>query len=136
MVITGAMVVTMLMTAVSAAFGLKGRLQLDEDRSKPVQHVFDDVIWPYAERLISELGWNMSIAEMPRQTHELTGIAVSDIDDGLRRRANDVPTTILNLQAVSIAHRGCGVQVKKHLVALIGDQADTTTVPIVVIEGE
>jgi hypothetical protein len=34
MVITGAMVVTMMMTAVSAAFGLKGRLQLDEDRSK------------------------------------------------------------------------------------------------------
>ena len=124
------------MTAVSAAFGLKGRVQLDEDRSKPVQHVLDDVIWPYAERLISELGWNMSIAEMPRQTHELTEIAVSDIDDGLRRRANDEPTAILNLQAVSIAHRGRGVQVKQHLVALIGEQADTTAVPIVIIEGE
>jgi hypothetical protein len=130
------MVVTMMMTAVSAAFGLKGRLQLDEDRSKPVQHVFDDVIWPYAERLISELSWNMSIAEMPRQTHELTDIAVSDIDDGLRRRANDEPTAVLDLQAVPITHPGRGVQVKKHLVALIGDQADTTAVPIVVIEGE
>jgi len=128
--------VTMLMTAVSAALGLKGRLQLDEDRSKAAQHVFDDVIWPYPERLTSELGWDMSIAEMPRQTHELTDIAVSDVDDGLRRRANDEPTAVLDLQAVSIAHRGRGVQVKKHLVALIGDQADTTAVPIVVIESE
>ena len=128
--------VTMLMTAVSAAFGLKGRLQLNEDRSKPAQHVFDDVVWPYAERLASELGRDMSVAEMPRQTHELTDVVVSDIDNGLRSRANDEPTAVLDLQAVSIAHRGRGVQVKQHLVALIGDQADTTAVPIVVIEGE
>ena len=128
--------VTLLMTAVSAALGLKGRLQLDEDRSKAAQHVFDDVVWPYAERLTSELGWNMSIAEMPRQTHELTDIAMGHIDDGLRRRANDEPTAVLDLQAVSITHRGRGVQVKKNLVALIGDQADTTAVPIVIIEGE
>jgi hypothetical protein len=130
------MMVTMLMAAVSAAFGLKGRLRLNEDRSKAAQHVFDDVIWPNAERLTSELRRDMSIAEMPRQTHKLTGIPVGDIDDGLRRRANDEPTAVLDLQAVSIAHRGHGVQVKKHLVALIGDQADTTAVPIVVIEGE
>jgi hypothetical protein len=130
------MMVTVLMAAVSAAFGLKGRLRLDEDRSKAAQHVFDDVIWPNAERSTSELGRDMSIAEMPRQAHKLTGIAVGDIDDGLRRRANDEPTAVLDLQAVSIAHRGCGVQVKKHLVALIGDEADTTAVPIVVIESE
>jgi len=128
--------VTVLMTAVSAAFGLEGSLQIDEDRSKAAQHVFDDVIWPNAERLTSELGRDMSIAEMPRQTHKLTGIPVGDIDDGLRRRANDEPTAVRDLQAVSIAHRGRGVQVKKHLVALIGDQADSTAVPIVVIEGE
>jgi hypothetical protein len=130
------MMVTMLMVTVSAAFGLKGGLHLNEDRSKAAQHVFDDMIWPNAERLTSELGRDMSIAEMPRQTHKLTGVPVRDIDDGLRRRANDEPTAVLDLEAVSIAHRGRGVQVKKHLVALIGDQADTTAVPIVVIEGE
>lgn len=128
--------VTVLMAAVSAAFRLKGRSQLYEGRSKAEQHVFDDVIGPNAERLTSELGRNMSIAEMPRQTHKLTGIPVGDIDDELRRCANDEPTAVLDLQAVSIAHRGRGVQVKKHLVALIRDLADTTAVPIVVIEGE
>jgi hypothetical protein len=94
------------------------------------------VIWPYAERLASELGWDMSISEMPRQTHELTDIAVSDVDDGLCGRANGEPTAVLDLQTVSIAHRGRGVQMKKYLVALIGDQADTTAISIVVIEGE
>ena len=103
----------MMVTAVSAAFWLKGRLQLDEDCSKAAQHVLDDVIWPYAERLTSELGWNMSIAEMPRQTYKLTGVPVGDIDDGLRRGANDEPTAVLDLQPVSIAHRGRGVQMKK-----------------------
>ena len=130
------MMVSMLMAAVRTTFGLKGRLRLIKDRSEAAQHIFDDVIWPNAERLTSELGRDMSIAEMPRQTHKLTGIPVGDIDDGLRRRANDEPTAVRDLQAVSIAHRGRGVQVKKHLVALIGDQADSTAVPIVVIEGE
>src|SRR5580693_7338420 len=116
----------MMVTAVSAAFWLKGRLQLDEDRSKAAQHVFDDVIWSYAERLTSELGWDMSIAEMPRQTCELTDIAVSDIDDGLCSRPNDEPTAVLDLQTVSIAHRCRGVQMKKYLVALIGEKVDTT----------
>jgi len=124
------------MAVVSATFGLKGRLQVDETRSEAVQHIFDDVIWSNAQRLTSEFGWDMSIAEMPRQTHQLTRILVGDVDDGFRRRSNDEPTAVLDLQAVSIAHRRRGVQMQKHLVALIGDQADTTTVPIVVIEGE
>ena len=131
---TAAMMVTM--AVVSATFGLKGRLQVDETRSEAVQHIFDDMIWSNAQRLTSEFGWDMSIAEMPRQTHQLTRILVGDVDDGFRRRSNDEPTAVLDLQAVSIAHRRRGVQMKKHLVALIGDQADTTTVPIVVIEGE
>jgi hypothetical protein len=130
------MMVSMLMAAVRTAFGLKGRLRLIEDRSEAAQHIFDDVIWPNAERLTSELGRDMSIAEMPRQTHKLTGIPVGDIDDGLRGRKDDEPTAVLDLQSVSIPHCSRGVQVKKHLVALIGDQADTTAVPIVVVEGE
>jgi hypothetical protein len=130
------MMVIMLMAAVSAAFRLKCGLQLDECGSKTAEHVFDDVIRSNAKSIAVQLGRHMPIPEMPREPHELTRIPVGDVDDGFRRRSNDEPTAVLDLQAVSIAHRGRGVQVKKHLVALIGDQADTTAVPIVVIESE
>ena len=128
------MVVTVLMAAVRAAFRLKCRLQLDERGSKTAKHVFDDVIRSNAKSLTAQLGRHMPIPEMPREPHELTRILMGDVDDGFSRRSNDEPTSILDLQSVSIAHGGRGIQLEEHFVALIGDQADTTTVPVV--EGE
>ena len=128
------MVVTVLMAAVRAAFRLKCRLQFDERGSKTAKHVFDDVIRSNAKSLTAQLGRHMPIPEMPREPHELTWILMGDVDDGFSRRSNDEPTSILDLQSVSIAHGGRGIQLEEHFVALIGDQADTTTVPVV--EGE
>ena len=128
------MVVTVLTAAVRAAFRLKCRLQLDERGSKTAKHVFDDVIRSNAKSLAAQLGRHMPIPEMPREPHELTRILMGDVDDGFRGSSNDEPTSILDLQSVSIAHGGRGIQLEEHFVALIGDQADATTVPVV--EGE
>ena len=128
------MVVTMLTAAVRATFRLKCRLQLDERGSKTAQHVFDDVIRSNAKSLTAQLGRHMPIPEMPREPHELTRILVADVDDKFRRSSDDEPTPVLDLQSVSVAHGGRGIQLEEHFVALIGDQADTTTVPVV--EGE
>ena len=128
------MVVTITMAAVGAAFRLKCSLQLDERGSKTAEHVFDDVIRSNPKSLAAQLGRHMPIPEMPREPHELTRVVVGDVDDGFRRSSNDEPTSVLDLQSVSIAHGGCSAQVEEHLVALICDQTDTTTVPVV--EGE
>ena len=121
----------MAMAAVRTAFWLEGRLKLHNRRSEAAKHLFDDVVRPYAKSLTPDLGRHMPVAEMPRESHELTRIRVSDVDDGLRRRSNDEPRPVIELHAVSIGHRDrCG-QIEKYLVALIGDQADAPTMPMV-----
>ena len=122
------------MVAVRAAFRLKGCLTLHSGRSETAKHVFDDAIPPYPKRVAADLGRHMTVAEMPRESHELTRIRVSHVEDGLGRRANDEPRPVLELHAVSIGHRGRGGQIEKYFVALIGDQEDAPTVPMVEIE--
>jgi hypothetical protein len=124
------------MAAVRAAFRLKCSLQLDERGSKTAEHVFDDVIGPDAKNLTPDLGGNMPVAEMPGQPHELTRIRVSDVDDKLGRRPNDEPRPVIELHAVSIGHCGRRGQIEKYLVALIRDQADASTMPMIEIESD
>src|SRR5262245_37632616 len=115
------------MVAVRAAFGLKGCLTLHTRRAEAAKHVFDDVIRPNPKRVAPDLGRHMTVAEMPRESHELARLGVSDVDDGLERRSNDEPRPVVELHAVSIGHCDRGRQSEKYLVALIGDQSDAPT---------
>lgn len=123
------------MVAVRAAFWLKRCLKLHKRRSEAAKHLFDDVVRPYAKSLAPDLGRHMPVAEMPRESHQLTRLRVSDVDDGLRRRSNDKPRPVVELHTVSIGHRDrCG-QIEKDLIALIGDQAEAPPMPMIEIEG-
>src|SRR5262245_27255115 len=59
---------------------------------------------------------------------------MSDVDEGLDGRSNDEPRPVIELDAVSIGHRDRGGQIQQHLVALIGDQTHTPTMPMIEIE--
>ena len=98
---------------VRAAFGLKGGVKLQNRRSKAVKHVFDDVIRPNPKSVGANLGRHMTVAEMPRESRELTRVRVSDVDDGLGRRSNDEPRPVIELYAVSIGHCDRGGQIEK-----------------------
>src|SRR5262245_2103437 len=78
----------------------------------------------------------MTVAEMPRQSHELTRVRVSDVDDRLGRRSDDEPRPVIELHAVSIGHCDRGGQIEQYLVALIGDQTDAPTMPMIEIESD
>jgi hypothetical protein len=135
MVIARAVRGTVAMVAVRAAFWLKRCLKLHKRRSEAAKHLFDDVVRPYAKSLAPDLGRHMPVAEMPRESHQLTRLRVSDVDDGLRRRSNDKPRPVVELHTVSIGHRDrCG-QIEKDLIALIGDQAEAPPMPMIEIEG-
>jgi len=122
------------MVAVRPAFGLKGCLTLHHRRSEAAKHVFDDVIRPNPKRVAADLGRHMTVAEMPRESRELTRLWMSDVDDRLSRRANDEPRPVIELYTVSIGHSDRARQIEKYLVALIGDQADAPTMAMVEIE--
>jgi hypothetical protein len=130
------MVVPMAMAAVRTGLRLEGCLQLRERRSEAAEHLFDDVVRPDAKSLTPDLGRHMPVAEMPRESDELTRFRVSDVDHGLRRRSNDEPRPVLELHAVSIGHWDRYRQIEKHLVALIGDQTEASTMPMVEIESD
>src|SRR5262245_19096266 len=68
---------------------------------------------------------------MPRESHELPRVRVSDVDDGFGRCSNGEPRSVSELHAVSIGHGDRGWQIEKHLVALIADQADAPAMPMV-----
>ena len=98
---------------VRAAFGLKGGVKLQNRRSKAVKHVFDDMIRPNPKSVGANLGRHMAIAEMPRQSHELTRFPVTDVNDELGGRSNHEPRPIVELHAVSIGHCDRGGQIEK-----------------------
>src|SRR5262245_33219994 len=93
-----------MMVAVGAAFGLKGGLTPTNRLPKAAKHVFDHGIPPNPKSIAADLGRDMTVAEMPRESHELARLRVSDVDDGLGRRSNDEPRPVVELHAVSIGH--------------------------------
>jgi hypothetical protein len=136
MVIARAVRGVLAMIGVRAAFGLESCQKLHSCRSEAAQHVFDDVIRPNPKSIAADLGRHMTVAEMPRESRELTRLRVSDVDNGLGRRSNDEPRPVIELHAVSIGHRDRSGQIEQYLVALIGDQADAPTMPMIEIEAD
>ena len=124
------------MVSVRAAFGLEGGLKLHSCRSEAAKHVFDDMIRPNPKSLAADLGRHMTVAEMPCESRELTRLRVSNVDNGLGRRSNDEPRPVIELYAVSIGHCDRGGQIEQYLGALIGDQVDAPTMPMIEIEGD
>jgi len=122
------------MPAVRAAFGLKGCLKLHHRSSEAAQHVFDYMIGPYPKRVTADLSRHVPVAEMPRESHELRGVCMTDVDDRLGRRSNDQPPSIVELNAVAIAHRDRGWKIQKQFVAFVGNEADAPPMPTVEIE--
>jgi len=72
-----AMVVT---TAIGATLGLKRCLDFFKFGPKTMQHLFDHMVAPDAEGVSANLGGEMAISKMPRQSHQLMGVFVSDFD--------------------------------------------------------
>jgi hypothetical protein len=129
----GAMVAV---ASVSAAFGLERDLHLYEIRSKTNEHILDHVVRPNAKNLVSNLGRQMAISQMPRKARQLIGIFVSDFDNELRRSLNLEPSTIFKLQAISISHGNRLGKIEQDIFALIPSQANSASMARVKIESE
>jgi hypothetical protein len=78
----------------------------------------------------------MSISQMPCQAHALIGIFMSDFDKKFGSRLNLQPSSIIELQAISIRHCNRFRKIQKDIFARIRSQADATAMARVKIEGE
>jgi hypothetical protein len=122
--------------AVSTAFGLEGGLHFSEIRSQSKEHILDHMIGPNAKNLVSDLGRQMPISQMPGKAHKLIRVSMPDFDDKFCRGLNPEPSPILKLQAISIGHRDRFRQVEKDVFTLIRCQANATAMARVKIESD
>jgi hypothetical protein len=126
--------VAVIVAAVRAAFGLKRCLQLHELRAKAVEHIFDHVIRSNPKNVISNLGRQVPVSQVPRKSRELMRIFVSDFHNRLRGSLNLQPPAILQLQSISIGHRNRFRKVKKQIFTLVRGQTNTPAVARIEIE--
>jgi hypothetical protein len=129
----GAMVAV---AGVSAAFGLERDLHPCKICSEAKEHILDHVVRPNAENLVSNFSRQMPISQMPREASKLVGVLMSDFDNEFRRSPNLEPSTIFELQAVSISHGNRLGKIEKDIFALIPSQADAASMARVKIESE
>src|SRR5215469_1044762 len=62
--------------AVSAAFGLKGFLDLVECCSETLQHFFNHVVGPDAQSAFANLRGQVAVSKMPGESHQLMTVSV------------------------------------------------------------
>src|ERR1700745_876018 len=110
----GAMVAV---AGVSAAFGLERDLHLCKICSEAKEHILDHVVWPNAKNLVSNFSRQMPISQMPRGGNKLVGIFMSCFHNEPRRSLNLEPSTIFELQAISISHGNRLGKVEQDIVA-------------------
>jgi hypothetical protein len=109
-------------------------VHLYDIRSEATQHILDHVVGANAKKLGSDFGRQMSITQVPSEADKLIGISMRNLDNKLRGSLDVQPPPILELQAISVAHRNRGLKVEKHIFALIRSQANPAAMARVKIE--
>jgi len=99
-----AMVVMVAVAAIGAALGLEGGLEVDELRSEAAEHGLDHVIWSDPKNRIADLGRKVPISQVPGNANQLPGVGMPDLDDELRRGLDPDPSSIVELEPISVGH--------------------------------
>jgi hypothetical protein len=130
------MAVMVAVVAVSATLGLERGLRFRELRAEAAEHMFDHMVRPNAESLVTNFSRQVPVPEVPSQAHKLVGILVPDFDNMLRSGLDPQPSPILQLQTVSIGHRNGFWKVEKDIFAFVCTQANAAAMARVKIEGQ
>jgi hypothetical protein len=122
--------------AVSAGFGLEGRLQSYQISAESTEHVLDHMVGPNAENLVSNFSRQMPISQMPGKPGKLVGIFVPDFHNELWSGVNFYPSAIFKLQSISIGHRYRFLEIENDILTLVTNQPDAAAMARVKIECE
>jgi hypothetical protein len=136
MMMLAVMMFVMVAVTVGAAFGLESGLDRLKICSEAAEHVFDHVVGPNPKNAVSNLRRQMPIAQVPRKSHQLYRIFMSDFYQLLERGLNLQPPSIFQLQPISIGHGYRLRKVEKNIVPLICRQTKAAAMACVEIESE
>ena len=130
------MAVMVIVATVRAAFGLEWGLNLSENCAEAGKHLFDHMVRPDTEGFLSNLGRQMTIAEMPCQPHKLARIFMPHLDNCLCGSLNHEPPPIVKLHTISIRHGDHLRKIKKDILALICREPNPAPMARIEIERE
>jgi len=108
-----------IVTTVRAAFGLERSLEFSENCAEAGKHLFDHMVRPDTEGVMSNLRRKMTIAEMPCKAHKLARIFMPHLDNRLCGCLNHEPPPIVKLHTISISHGDSLWKIEKDILALI-----------------
>jgi hypothetical protein len=129
-------VVAVAVAAVSSTFGLEGSLHLCEIRSKTMEHVLNDMVGPNTKDLVLNFSWQVPVSQVPGNPRKLNGIFMPDFDDKFRSGLDLQPSSIVQLQAISIRHGDGFRKIEQDIFSLISSQTNAAAVTRVKIERE
>src|SRR5215468_5790997 len=122
--------------AVSAAFGLKGFLDLVEGCSETLEHFFNHVVGADAQSVFANLGREVAISKVPGEPHQLLAVFVADFHERLTRCRDPKPGSVVELEPVAVGHGDRLWQIKQDVLPLVCGKADTPSMTRVEIERE
>src|SRR5580658_3592501 len=127
-------IVIVIMTAVCPALGLERSIDLPENGAESVKHILDHMVRTDTKGVVSNVGRQMTVAEMPCKAHKLATVFVRDIDNRFRGRLNHEPPPIIKLHTVPISHGDRFREIEKDILSLIRRQPNPPPVPGIEIE--
>ncbi len=100
----GGMVVrSVMIVGVGTCFRVEWRLDMSHDGSETGDHVLDDVIAPDQDAAAIELGWQMTVADVPGDAHKVGRARRRDLGELLAFRAHQNEAAILQLEGIAVA---------------------------------
>ena len=128
------MAVMVAVATVRTALGLKGSAHVYKIGSEAAEHILDDMVGPNTKNLALNFSGQMSISQMPCQAHALIEIFMSDFNEKFGSRPDLQPSSIIELQAISICHCDRFRKIEEDLFALISRHPDATAMARVRVE--
>jgi hypothetical protein len=119
---------------ISAAFGIERRLDLDDPRAEPLQHLRDDVVTPDTQRLLGDLRRQMAVSEVPGEPDHVLRVAALDLDQRLGGGHDLDQAAVVEQQRIASTQRDRLFQVEQEFEPARADHRHPPPVPVIEIE--
>ena len=119
---------------IGAAFGIERRLDLDDPRAEPLQHIRDDVVAPDTQRPGGDLRRQMAISEVPGEPDHMLRIPALDLDQRLGGGNDLDQASVVEHQRIAAAQRDRLFQIEQKFEPARTHHGHPPPVPVIEIE--